>query len=253
VGVPHSPPLLGVIAGTPEGDNVMGASHPSLIPVLGFALLALGLPGVTLLASGCADSDQPTRVGPPVPDRSSPQAVLASLREAYLNREIPDYESLLAVDFEFYFSEEDVQIAEKFTREEDLQAHGWMFQCESVEYVSLEFTMGELTLDPTKPDPARPGGFLWTITITNVDVTVRCHNDQGQPITYRHDDGADQFWFRQEERLEPGTDEPIWLIVGWKELTGLSPDGQSDAGGNGPPASPTWGQIKSVFAGGDCP
>ncbi len=223
---------------------------PVLFVVLGIAAAA----GCGLLSAGCSDSDPPTRNQPPdAIDRSSPQAVLESLREAYLHRRAADVDSLLAADYEFCFSEEDHRIAEKLTRGEDLLAHWGLFGCERVEHIRLDFSVGALSLDESKPDPSRPGEYLSVVPIANVDLEVRCRDIQGERRTYRLENGAASFWFRQETRVEPRTGDPIWLIVAHRELTTLDSPGAQAAWSHGPPENSTWGQIKALFASGDCP
>jgi hypothetical protein len=219
------------------------------VPVLVFLLGISAFAGSCVLGSGCSKSDDPKRVVPPpvVQDRSSPEAVLLSLRDAYLNREAADYESLLAVDFQFYFSEEDQQIAEKLVREQEVTVHQNMFGSQLVNNIALGFTPGDLILDEGKSDPRQPGQFLWTILMTNVDLQLRTRDNQGQTMTYRVEDAIEQFWFRQEERVEPGSGNAIWTIVEWKELTQLNPGDQSAGSRAASSEATSWGQIKSMF------
>ncbi len=188
------------------------------------ALAALAAAGVALM-SGCPFSTDPK--DPPPPEdpylpRTSAANLLLNLKTAYLLREVAPYESLLARDFEFYFSEEDQSIAEKLTRDEEISIHRNMFGSDEVQNITLSFTTGDLTEDVNKPDPRYPDRNLWTITLTNVDLTLRVVNE-GQTTTYELQDGIEQYWFREEAWTDRKTGDKIWTIVQWKELTDLIP------------------------------
>jgi hypothetical protein len=217
------------------------------IPVLFFVLAILGLAALCFMDSGCARSDEPTRVVPSAPDRSTPQAVLASLREAYVNRQIDAFESLLATDCEFYSSEEDQSIAERNSWPDEVTIHRNMFECEGVESIALTFELGEPWEEQYCPDPLHPSEFLWGMFVTNVDLEVRLRDNESHTVTYRLEDGVAIFWLRQDDQPNPGTGDPIWQIVQWRELTDVEPP---DKGGvhkavGAIPAS--WGQIKALF------
>ncbi len=205
------------------------------------ALLGVGM---LALAAGCGDDAAKPAVidDDPYEARTSPQNLIANLKVAYLERELAPYDSLLATDFEFLFSEEDQQIAEKLTRLEEMTVHQNMFSSDAVQTITLALTIGELTLDADEPDPANPGQFLWTLTVTNADLMLLVLRD-GLTTTFEMQDGIEQFWFRQV----PWTDShgnPIWKIVKWRELTDMIPDG---AARPMPTEFNSWGQIKAMF------
>lgn len=214
---------------------------------LALGLLALGCLGLLVSGLSCSDDDPPTRheSPPAVPDRSSPQAALASLREAYLNRRAADYDSLLAADFVFYFSEEDLWIAEKYTRSEEVEVHRNMFGSADVQNIALSFTLGEPAPDAGRPDTLGANPHLWTVLMTNADVELR-RTEGGEYKTYRVDNAVERFWFRREQRLTPGTGQPIWTIVEWRELPKDGPDKGGTCGGTRV-ADSTWGRIKSLY------
>ncbi len=196
------------------------------------------------LAAGCSSDDGPGPVphDDPYEARTSPQNLIANLKTAYLLREVVPYDSLLATDFEFLFSEEDQMIGEKLTRTEEMTVHQNMFSSDAVQSITLSFTNGELTQDTGEPDPANPGQFLWTLIMTNADLMLRVLWD-GQTTTYEMQDGIEQFWFRQV----PWTDShgnPIWKIVKWRELTDLYPDGPARPM---PVEGASWGQLKDLY------
>lgn len=189
-------------------------------PMRILTLAALAATGVTLL-SGCPFStdpkppDKPPSVYEP---RTSPANLLKNLRTAYLLREAAQYESLLAKDFEFYFSEEDQHIAEKYTRDDEIGVHRRMFSSDEVQQLTLSFNASALTEDVNKPDPKYPDRNLWTITLTNVDLLLR-RTELGAPKTYELQEGIEQYWFRQESWIDPDSGQKIWTIVQWKELS----------------------------------
>lgn len=214
----------------------------SLAQVL-FALVCLGL---LVYGLSCSDDDSPTRheSPPAIPDRSSPEAVLTSLREAYLNRQANDYDSLLAADFEFHFCEEDYQIAQKLTRSEEVQVHRNMFGSADVQDVALSFTLEEPVPDAGRPDTLGADTHLWTVLMVNTDLELR-RTEGGSYWTYMVEDALERFWFRRERRVTPGTGQPIWTIVDWAELS----YGGDKGGGRGVAKVEgcTWGQIKCLF------
>jgi len=214
---------------------------------------ALGFLGSLMHGLGCSDDDSPTRheSPPAIPDRSSPEAVLTSLREAYLNRQANDYDSLLAADFEFHFCEEDYQIAQKLTRSEEMQVHRNMFGSTEVQNLALSFTLGEPAPDASRPDTLGVNAHLWTVRMVNTDLELR-RTSEGGYMTYRVEDAVERFWFRREQRVTSGTGQPIWTIVEWREI---SVDDLIKGGtrGGAKVQDSSWGRIKALFAGGDCP
>lgn len=198
----------------------------------------------SILLMDCS-SDSPTRIteSEPATPRTSPQNLLLLLQEAYVNREAADYESLLAESFEFFFCEEDLQIAFKLNRSDEVGIHERMFSASEVEGIELGFNLSAAVEDTTKADPRYPDRFLWTIVMTHVDLKVHATNDQGVLVTHHLDNGVEQFWFRQESWTDPGTGDPIWTLVMWREYM------QQKGGPVGLSAveTATWGQIKSLF------
>ncbi len=177
------------------------------------------------LLSGCPFSTNSNKkvVDPPPPieykPRTSIENLLLNLEQAYVNREAAEYESLLAEDFEFYFSEEDQHIAVKLNRDDEIGVHQRMFSASEVQGIELSFSEGQIFEDDTTPDPKYPDRFLWTITLTNVDLKLHATNDQGVLVTHHLDNGVEQFWFREEAWTDPDTGDNIWTIVQWREFS----------------------------------
>jgi hypothetical protein len=202
---------------------------------------------LTLVFLGCSNSEAPQRIGRPGPDRSSPEAVLLSLRDAYLNREADDYASLLADGFEFYFSPEDQQIAQKLLRSEEVEVHQSMFASPSVDQIGLEFTLSEPFLDQSKPDPKRAGDYLWSIYMDDLDLALRMRDNQGKSLTYRAGDSLQQFWFRQQPSGVLGSGELVWVIAEWRELGDPAPPPKGGTRGASLRRKMSWGEVKLLF------
>lgn len=195
-------------------------SRPDLLSLL--SLLA----AILLAGHGCSTDRgafRPTALGAESLDRSSPAAVLASLQRAYTERSAADYESLLAVDFKFYFCERDAQLGAMLTREQEAAIHRRMFASEEVLELRLDFSAGAAEPDEARLDPLVADRNLWTATLSAVDLLLVRQPPSGPPIAMQVRDGVEQFWFRREERAEPDTGEPIWTIVEWREICPVVP------------------------------
>jgi len=190
-------------------------------PIRLLTLAALSVVAMAAL-SGCPFSTKPEPPDPVDPvtylPRTSAENLLANLKTAYEERQTAPYESLLATDFEFYFAEQDIQIATKYTRDDEIEVHRNMCNSSDVDYVRLEFTLGELLPDPTHADPKYPDRNLWTLTATNVDLELR-RREGGDVKTYQLDDGIQKFWFREEAWTDPKNGGKVWTIVQWNELS----------------------------------
>jgi hypothetical protein len=154
--------------------------------------------------------------------RTSPENLLYNLRMAYDERDLSEYDSLLASDFTFFLSPDDIHIAERFNRFEEIEAHQNLFDADLVQQLRLTFddvTSADVSLDPAKTSVQ---DSLWTTTLTNVDLylfgkTPNEHPDE-PPGAYQMDDGQEQFWFRRNSWKNPQTGDYIWTIVEWQEL-----------------------------------
>ena len=222
----------------------MSARRTLPAPWLVLAFFVLGLFGLASHGIGCSDSDSPTKIThpPDAPDRSTPQAVLQRLREAWVNLEADDYDLLLAADFTFYFSEDDYTIGYSYTRQQEMEAFQGMCNSPNVDKIILSFVLSEPSLDQNKPDPERPGEFLRTVLMTNTRLELFTQN-----FTYLLENAVERFWFREETPEVPGTSDAIWKIVEWKEVDQPHPGATGCAAGGGSIKNTTWGSIKSMF------
>jgi hypothetical protein len=142
--------------------------------------------------------------------RTSPENVLENLKRCYKQREVAEYESLLAQDFTFQPSEEDDEIPDQWGRNQEIAIHTNMFDAELVQTLSLGFDVGVRVFDTTDQ--------LWTIMVTNVDLNLFGMTPHLQtPKEYSVVDGTCRFWFRQESWNAPGTSEKTWSIVKWED------------------------------------
>ena len=111
------------------------------------------------------NNGKPDPVDPLFLDPISPENLLANLKMAYHEREIAEYESLLAKDFTFVLSPEDAGqpgMPSQWGRNTEIGIHQRMFDADLVQSLSLDFIIGDRVFDETDQ--------LWTITITNVDL-----------------------------------------------------------------------------------
>jgi hypothetical protein len=145
--------------------------------------------------------------------RTSPENLLANLKMAYRERETAEYESLLAMDFTFVLAPEDAGqpgMPSQWGRNTEIGVHQRMFDADLVQSLSLDFVVGDRLFDEA--------GQLWTITITNVDLSLYGMTpDHPTPKNYQVLDGSSKFWFRQNNWTVPGTTDRIWSIVKWED------------------------------------
>ncbi|MBD3237359.1 MAG: hypothetical protein GF330_11685 [Candidatus Eisenbacteria bacterium] len=157
--------------------------------------------------------------------RTSPENLCENLMSAYKERSIVEYESLLAEDFTFYFSEEDQsrpEIPEQWGRNEEIEAHEGMFDGEYVQTLSLDFVYDDPVFDEEHFDGV---DSLWKVEVTNMDLelfgTPRSHPGEA-PQLYKVEDGQVTFRFRKMHYAHSNGD-PIWMIAEMEETTTSSP------------------------------
>jgi hypothetical protein len=170
--------------------------------------------------------------------RTSPANLLHNLKQAYKERDIEEYDSLLAQDFTFFLSEEDQQypgMPDSWGHDEEIQIHTVMFDQEYVQTLSLDYLVGNLTWDP--------GEGKQSVAIQHVNLflygATPAHPTDVKE--YRVPDSRSKFWFRKNGWLWPGTRDSVWTIVMWKD----SPQGSSRDASRASPQS--WGAIKHLF------
>ncbi|MCK4305499.1 MAG: hypothetical protein KAY24_14780 [Candidatus Eisenbacteria sp.] len=193
-----------------------------LIQVLTSSLCVFVLAGLV----GCPFSTD-TRKTDPEPfkptflPRTSPKNLLENLKVAYDERDITEYDSLLAGDFTFILSPDDQNIAECFDRQQEIGVHENMFDGELVQTLRLTFDRvmeSNIVFDEVKSTLEDP---WYTTVIMNVDLflfgVTPSHPDEPAQ-GYEMDNGQEQFWFRKNGWTDTEGDS-IWTIVEWQEIS----------------------------------
>jgi hypothetical protein len=159
---------------------------------------------------------------------------------AYQERDLIEFDSLLAKDYRFYFAEEDQDLADSLTAEQEVGVHNNLFDSDYVAQLVVSFDMGQVTRDTLEWSPKDD---VWTMTITNVDLyvfgrTPRFPEDELR--AYEMEDGRQRFWFRRNPWTHGPSGDRIWTIVRWQEL-------ERDKTSPAAPDESTWGQIKVAY------
>ena len=123
---------------------------------------------------------------------TSPENLLLNLEKAYDERILVAYDSLMATDFLFYFSEEDQQqFPESYDWQDEHAAHSRMFDPAWVQDLQLSFNIGELTLDEER---TTVNDTVWTATVDQVDLYIYGKSPQhpnDPPQGWRMEDGIE--------------------------------------------------------------
>jgi hypothetical protein len=173
-----------------------------------------------------------------------------NLKTAYEERDLAQYDSLLAPGFVFYLSPDDIHIAESLGRQVEIESHTNLFDADLVEALDVSFEVGTAEADSSRPDPLHPGQYLWTLTLTQTDLYIfgkapMQHPDE-PPGAYQVEDATEQFWLRRNGWQDPDTGERVWTIVEWRELSTPWALGESER--MSPSVEhPSWGQVKFLF------
>jgi hypothetical protein len=201
-----------------------------------------GLPVLTVLwalaaFAGCGDkeTDPGHHEQSPFLPRTSASNVLHNLRQAYLDRNVAQYDSLLADDFTFVLSVEDQQkpdMPDNWTRDIEVAIHRHMFDPAMAQTLILAF------------DPADPvwdsADNMYAALISNVSLYLY-GSTPAHPTDvkeYRVTGGRGKFWFRKNGWLAPGTADSVWTVVKWQD---------NPIGSRGTVESQTWGSIKALY------
>lgn len=191
-------------------------------------LLALGL--VLAMAgalTGCPFSTDPNDdnggggTDPVFQPRTSVTNLLENLKTAYSERVPAEYESLLARDYIFVFSDLDQNDpdvpSDDLTREDEVRIHESMFDATLVQNLTLDFSydIGSLEVDEVY---TTENDTIWTLYLTNVDLYLYGGTPQhpNEPEGYELQNGVEQLWFRKNSWTHSNGD-PIWTIMRWKE------------------------------------
>jgi hypothetical protein len=176
--------------------------------------------------TGCPFSTSPDDKAPPDPvqsfvPRTSVANLLENLKAAYDERVPAEYESLLARDFVFVFSDLDqtdpTVPSDDLTREDEVRIHESMFDATLVQTLTLRFhyDIQELEIDE---EYTTENDTIWTLYVTNVYLYLYGGTPQhpNEPEGYELDGGVEQLWFRKNSWTH-SNGSPIWTIMRWKE------------------------------------
>jgi len=186
-------------------------------------IVFLGLTGIVGCPFSPEDKDDIVVPPPKFKSRISPENLLENLKTAYREREVAEYESLLANNFTFVLSLEDQDepdMPDQWGRNTEIEIHRNIFDNENVHTLTLEFVPGSQEWEPIEN--------MWSILVTNIDLTltgvVPGQEELGQQ-TLTVDDATSRFWFAEAgpatgnatSWTEPGTQNKIWKIVKWQD------------------------------------
>jgi hypothetical protein len=166
---------------------------------------------------GCPFTPDPNPPVPPTPTflaRTTPLNLLHNLKQAYKERNIAEYESLLALDFTFILSEEDrakPEMPDNWGRQPEITIHSNMFDSEMVQTLALDFNVGDVTWDAINA--------MYTVMIDNVNLyllgSTPGHPNEVKPYTVS--DSRSKFWFRKNPWTTGAAHDSIWTIVQWED------------------------------------
>jgi hypothetical protein len=176
---------------------------------------------VLLTALGIAGCPFMPEDNPPIPppptflSRTTPQNLLHNLKQAYKERNIAEYESLLAnPGFTFVLSEEDQakpDMPDNWGRDPEILIHSRMFDAEMVQQLTLDFIVGDVVWDPAQA--------MYSVLITNVNLYLY-GSTPGHPTEvkeYRVSDSRSKFWFKKNPWTTAAAHDSIWTIVMWED------------------------------------
>lgn len=209
------------------------------------ALLAAAMLGGSACNKDAGTDPKPGEVPELYGAATAPDSLLENLQTAYAERDAAEYNTLLAEDYVFEFSDIDVQDpdvpADDFDLDLEALVHERMLGPDYVQALTLSFEF-----DPTglsyDEHLSTPSDSLWTVLVTNCDLFLfggtPFHPDE--PSAFEVEDGVLQFWFRKTQEIDPASGEKLWAIARCKE--------HNFGGGGGKPADDSsWGSIKALF------
>lgn len=188
------------------------------------ALAVLGLAGCPFTP----DQDDGNGHEPPPVQflaRTSPENLLKNLMAAYQERNVVEYESLLAEDFDFIFCAYDQaqpNIPDSWGRVEEIEAHEGIFDGEFVQSLSLQFEYSQPVFDEEHFDGV---DSLWVVDVTALRLelfgTPRSTPDEPAQ-TFKVQDGQVTMRFRKDAgNFFEG--KQVWKIAEMEETTVITP------------------------------
>jgi hypothetical protein len=186
---------------------------------------------LVVVFAGCGDKE--TGPGnhekPAYLPRTSAANLMHNLRQSVTDRDLAQYDSLLADDFVYVVSLEDQpkpDMPEEWGRESELSIVTRMFDPDSVQTLALDFVTGPVLWNPVHR--------LYMVPVSDESFRFRGFVP-GRPDgpTEVHATGARaKLWFRKNGWFAPGTVDSVWTVVYWEET---------------PPEGDSWGTIRAAF------
>ena len=187
--------------------------HPMRGAIAGaMLLLVLGIVGCPFSPEkgGGGGGNPPTFL-----PRTTPQNLLYNLKQAYKERNIAEYESLLAnPSFTFELSDEDQdkpEMPDNWGRDPEILIHSRMFDAEMVQQLTLDFIVGDVEWDAIQG--------MYSVLITNVNLYLY-GSTPGHPTEvkeYRVTDSRSKFWFKKNPWTTGAERDSVWTIVMWED------------------------------------
>jgi len=197
----------------------------------------IALAALAVLA-GCSDDD-PAKPTPPKEKLDSPAAVLEKLEEAYVQRNVALYDSIIGDGFSgflFWFCACDVQmgtVPESWARSDELASATALFTSERVTSIDLRLSYGS-----SYPDTSVGHDGRRIIDVTDVYLTVVDQPPADvEATTYLVQGQRGRFAF--DVHWVDAQGDSIWRVVEWWDLG----SGAGKAGGK----EKTWGNIKNLY------
>ncbi len=203
------------------------------------ALLLLAALGTACSSDECGpiERDDPD----PFLPRTSAENLLLNLKQAYNDRELAEYDSLLADEFTFVYKPDESTIEEYLDVTQELGIHAHIFGTQYVQELSVDFEIGSPTVDAGQ---TAPGDTVWTVLMTGVHLMLLGTTPDHPTVTESLEliDATQQFWFKKTGWTDPSSGLPILALVRWEDLGSTA--GESNSRGSAPL---TWGGIKDMF------
>ena len=217
------------------GARIPKLTWPRFVAVACFAFLAA--------FAGCGDgkTSAPDHEESPFLPRTSPANLLHNLKTAYAERDVAEFDSLLAnPGFTFVLSQVDQDkpdMPDSWGRDPEILIHSRMFDAEMVQTLTLDFIVGDVTWDATQG--------MYSVMVTNVNLFLY-GSTPGHPTEvkeYTVSDSRSKFWFRKNPWTTGAAHDSVWTIVRWED----EPIGSRGARSPNAAERSSWGVIKTLF------
>lgn len=189
-------------------------------------ILMPAIAGLVLTPLGGCTPREP--MAPIVLDQSSPEAVVATLDEAWRRKDPDIYAALLRHDFVFRFQPGQAPSGgtDPWTRGEDVTAVHALFTSPLFEDIRTALTIG-----PAAPATDVPGAMHVRISPMILELDVF------PDVTFRVNDAVQDMFFRNGDP-DRGEDPALWYLVEWRDIPTKSAAVAVE--------QTTWGLIKTL-------